>query len=250
MAGHPMKIELSALDEQHFGMKTARAVDISTESLAKVMAFCHEHSIKFLIARTPVTELKAVQAMEKQGFLLMDTLVYSGCDIVSRPIPTDDDTKVKIRAFGPGDEHQIQAVAAGAFQAYDGHYHADERLDRKKCDAVYESWAVNSCTATGLADVVLVAEQNDTIVGFTTLLLNDRADEGDIRLFAVAPWAQRQGIARSLMIGAMQWCHEQGLARTIISTQITNIAMRKVWSRLGFEPLAAYYTLHKWFDEY
>ena len=243
-----MKIELSSLDEQHFGFRTARAADVTAESLTEIVAFCRLHAVQLLIARTAVTNLKAVQAMENQGFLLMDTLVYSSRDIRSRPLPADDQAKVKIRPFRPGDEPHIQAVAAGAFQGYNGHYHADARLDRKKCDAVYELWAVNSCQLASLADVVLVAQQNEAIVGFTTLLLNEAADEGDIRLFAVAPWAQRQGIARLLMIGAMHWCHNQGLTRTVISTQITNFAMRKVWSRLGFEPFQAYYTLHKWFD--
>ena len=243
-----MKISLSLLDEDQFGFKTARAVDVTAESLPEIMTFCHDHEVQMLVARTDVNELKAVQAMEKHGFLLMDTLVYSVRDVVSRSIPPDDNERVLVRPFRHGDEEQIRAVAAAAFQGYGGHYHADERLDRAKCDAVYESWAVRSCFSESMADVVLVAEQGHAVVGFVTLLIDDAGDEGDIRLFAVAPQAQRQGIARSLMIGAMAWCQDQGLSRTIISTQITNFAMRKVWSRLGFEPLYAFYTMHKWFD--
>jgi hypothetical protein len=33
----------------------------------------------------------------------------------------------------------------------------------------------------------------------------------------------------------------------LISTQITNVAVQKVWTRLGFEPSRSYYTFHKWF---
>lgn len=247
MLEQPMKIELSLLDEDQFGFKAARAVDVTAESLPEVMSFCQHHAVQFLIARTDVSELKAAQAMERQGFLLMDTLVYAGRDIVSRPIPADDSEKVRIRSFRPGEEEQIRIIAVEAFHNYGGHYHADERLDRKKCDAVYESWAIRSCFSREMAEAVLVAEQNNMIAGFTTLKLN-QAGEGDIRLFAVAPWAQRQGIARSLMIGSMNWCREKGLSRTVISTQITNYAMRKVWTRLGFEPTRAFYTFHRWFD--
>ena len=243
-----MRIALSLLDEDQFGIKTARAVDVTVASLPEIMAFCHKHEVQMLVARADVSELKAVQAMEQHGFLLMDTLVYSMRDVVSRSIPHDDNENVLVRPFDLGDEEQIRAVAAAAFQGYGGHYHADERLDRAKCDAVYESWAVRSCFTESMADVVMVAVQRHAVVGFATVLLNDAGDEGDIRLFAVSPQAQRQGIARSLMIGAMQWCREQKAMRTTISTQITNFAMRKVWSRLGFEPLYAFYTMHKWFD--
>ena len=34
----------------------------------------------------------------------------------------------------------------------------------------------------------------------------------------------------------------------VLSTQVTNLAVQKVWSRLGFEPSRSYYTFHLWFD--
>jgi hypothetical protein len=31
--------------------------------------------------------------------------------------------------------------------------------------------------------------------------------------------------------------------RLIISTQVTNVAVQKIWTRLGFEPVRSYYTV-------
>jgi hypothetical protein len=45
----------------------------------------------------------------------------------------------------------------------------------------------------------------------------------------------------------MAWCASRGAARMMVSTQINNVAVQKVWARLGFEPNYAYYTFHKWF---
>jgi GNAT superfamily N-acetyltransferase len=140
----------------------------------------------------------------------------------------------------------VERVAAGAFQGYYGHYHADPKLDRNKCDEGYVSWAVRSCTLKQVATEVLVAERDNQIVGFATLRLNS-PEEGEGVLFGVAPEAQGIGIYRSFMVSGMQWCKEQQVKRMIVSTQVTNVAVQKVWCRVGFEPAYSYYTFHKWF---
>jgi len=84
------------------------------------------------------------------------------------------------------------------------------------------------------------------IVAFATLRRNS-AEEGEGVLFGVAPEAQGRGIYRSLMIGAMLWFRTRGTARMVVSTQVTNAAVQKVWTRLGFEPWKSNYTFHKWF---
>jgi len=48
-------------------------------------------------------------------------------------------------------------------------------------------------------------------------------------------------------LGALRWFEARGRSRMLISTQITNVAVQKVWIRLGFEPSKSYYTFHKWF---
>jgi hypothetical protein len=49
------------------------------------------------------------------------------------------------------------------------------------------------------------------------------------------------------MVAAMAWLAARGRTRMVVSTQITNLAVQKVWARLGFEPSSSYYTLHRWF---
>ena len=176
----------------------------------------------------------------------MDTLIYYKRNLVQKPVPQDAG-KVPVRPIRLGEEEKVKAVAAESFVGYFGHYHADERLDRVKCDEAYVSWAFRSCISPDVADEVMVADSAGSIVGFATLRLNS-AEEGEGVLFAVAPSAQGQGIFRSLVIRGMEWCLAKGTERMIYSTQITNMAVQKVLMRLGFEPSQAYYTFHKWFD--
>jgi GNAT superfamily N-acetyltransferase len=235
----------SEVDSERFGVRVARA-NVVAENLMQVLEFCAAEKIDLLIARCPASELRVAQDMEAAGFSLMDALVYYSFDLARRAIP-DDSPRALIRKILPGDEAQVERVAAVAFRGYYGHYHADPRLDRDKCDEGYVSWAVRSCTLKQVATGVLVAERDNKIVGFATLRLNG-PDEGEGVLFGVAPEAQGVGIYRSFMIGGMQWCKEQAVKRMIVSTQVTNVAVQKVWCRVGFEPSHSYYTFHKWFS--
>ena len=239
-------VSLSPLDEARFGVRSARTPFVTRDSLPDVLTFCHDHEVEFLVARCPTTEISTAQALEHVGFLLMDTLVYYSRDLLGLPLPTDTGT-VPIRPVRAGDELGVERVATSSFRLYGGHYHADSRLDRAQCDAAYVSWAVRSCTVPGVADAVLVAELAGEVVGFGTLQLNS-ADEGEGLLFGVSAAAQGHGIYRSIMIDSLAWFKEHGASRMIISTQITNMASQKVWSRLGFEPRFSYYTFHKWFE--
>jgi hypothetical protein len=49
------------------------------------------------------------------------------------------------------------------------------------------------------------------------------------------------------MVNGLKLCKKQQVKRMVISTQVTNVAVQKVWCRVGFEPANSYYTLHKWF---
>lgn len=210
------------------------------------MDFCRENHIAFLIARCYALEIRAVQAMEREGFLLMDTLIYYTRNLNKTPIPSDTGT-VLIRPIRPGEEEAVKAAAAESFRGYYGHYHSDDKLDSAKCDEAYTSWAIRSCTLHDVADEVLIAEEEGSILGFATLRLNS-PDSGEGILFGVIPSAREKSIYKSFMIHGMKWCLSKGATRMTVSTQINNIAVQKVWVRLGFEPEFSYYTFHKWFE--
>lgn len=238
--------ELSPVDEERFGIRTARASDVTEARVAELMTFCRSHAVRMLIARCPTPDLRAAQAMERAGALLMDTLVYYARDL-RKPIAAPAESALVVRTASAGDAPEVERIAADTFRGYSGHYHADDRLDRAKSDAAYRSWAVRSVTTRGVADAVLVAEERQRLLGFATLRMNS-PKEGEGVLFGVAPEAQGRGIYRLFMERAVEWCRDQGAETMVVSTQVTNLAVQKVWVRLGFEPSRSYYTFHKWFD--
>ncbi|MBL8155506.1 MAG: GNAT family N-acetyltransferase [Anaerolineae bacterium] len=238
-----MSVARSPLDEARFGIASARSSVSNLAEMDEVMTFCEAEAIRFLIARCPAQELRLVQHMEQRGFLLMDTLLYYARR-VDQTWPT---VPHRLRLATEADAEQIKEIAVEAFRGYGGHYHADARLDPALCDDLYVDWAYRSCTVRGVADAVLVSEDDTRTTGFVTLRRNNPM-EGEIMLSGVSPAAQGQGLGRSLIIGALDQGAIMGMERMIVSTQITNLASQKIWSRLGFDVAHAYYTFHRWFD--
>jgi hypothetical protein len=236
----------SKIDEERFGIKTAKAFLLRVDNIPDVMKYCQMNEVEFLIVRSYTSDLPAAQQMERLGFLHMDTLIYYSYNLKGRVLP-DDVSDIRIRPVRSGEEDAVRSVAREIFVGYAGHYYADSRLDKKKCDEIYSDWAYRCCVSSEVADGVLLAVHGEKIIGFGTMRINNQA-EGEGLLFGVIPSLHGRKVHRSVMIGCLNWCAQKGLERMIISTQITNLASQKVWIRLGFEPRQSFYIFHKWFS--
>ncbi len=254
-----MNISLSALDEKRFGIVTAKATldandDANDDANAanfkqKVLNWCEKENVQLLIARVPTEQIDLVQELEQAGFILTDTLVYfRNKHLVETEIGlTELDGEFSWRIAVPGDSEDIAQLATKVFSDYGGHYHADRRLNRSDCDLVYVSWAENSCVKSACSDVMLLVTYESKPVGFLTIKMQEADETGEIMLNGVHPDFQGKGLYRSLILLAKKWAIQQQLKQLVVSTQITNLAVQKVWCRQGFEPHKSVYTFHKWF---
>lgn len=244
-----MKIALSPLEAGRFGIVSARASDVKLDDILDMLTYCKANDVKFLIARCNAAEIWACHGMELNGFQLMDTQTCYVHNL--KQIPYDErKDKIIIRSLDmtlPEDK-EVQRIARIGFNNYTGHYHADPNLDIGHCNRIYEDWGYRVCHDKAAADKVFVADDNSKVVGFIALRLNNEKD-GEGVLSSILPEYQGKGIYRSFIIKALNWIKEQGRERMIMSTQMTSIAVQKVWVRLGFEPSMdnAFYTFHKWF---
>src|SRR5437899_1445845 len=135
--------DLSALDEERFGYRTAKAVVRDEAEGVAAVDEARALGAKLLIVRCRAEDLRAAQTLEERGGRLMDVLVYYSRDLRKHPIPADAGD-VAIRTLRDGDGDAVAAIARDSFAGYLGHYHADARIDRSKADEVYVSWAYRS----------------------------------------------------------------------------------------------------------
>ena len=237
----------SALDEERFGIRSARADVISLEDLDVVEGRCRDGRVVFFVVRVPTSSLVVAQEMERRGYLLMDTLLYLDRDLTKEDLP-ELTGKTVVRPIREGEAERVREVSATAFAGYFGHYHADPKFSTADCDDIYADWAYRGCLDPKVADQVLVAESDGDVIGFCLIKVLD--DEvGDGTLYGVHPNHRGRGAYRDLVVAAMKWARGNGCVRMVESTQVTNLVSQKVWARLGFEPFSSYYTFHRWFDE-
>jgi len=246
MSSVSSNVFLSDIDKERFGIQTARVVGVTIESLSSILEFCKKEHVKLLIARCNMADLSTAQAMEREGFLLMDTLVYYTHNLTRQQVPSDNGV-AHFRPIRIDEEEEMISVAKESFRGYLGHYHTDQRLDNNKCDEAYIDWARKACASRGSDENFLVAEIEGRIVAFGVFRINS-PDEGELFLGGIHPDFQGQGIYLSFLCRAMEWCLSKKAKRIIISTQLNNIAVQKVLARFGFEIAKGYYTFHKWFD--
>lgn len=239
-----MGIELSPIDKMRFGVETAKVALQNGDSVPQLTAQCREQAVEMLIARCGTADIDLVHAMEREGFELMDTLVYFMHKAIS-PSSVTVPEGLDWRFANEEDAAKVEACARAAFEGYFGHYHSDPKLNKRDADLVYSSWAAASCRSTKVADVVLVIGDVDHVAAFLTLKRID-ADTAEIVLNAVLPRYQGHGLYSSLVGLAKNWCVQNEIHQLLVSTQVTNTAPQKVWCRHGFEPRNSIYTFHKW----
>jgi GNAT superfamily N-acetyltransferase len=235
-------VEISNLDTTHFGIRSARTADVTAGTLPRILEFCRDEQVGFLIARCNAADLAAARAMCAAGFDLMDTLVYAERPMSEPPPQSSGPTLV--RPARADDVPVIEAIARESFTGYAaGHYHADPRLDRLKCDDVYVSWARRAWSGEA-ADAMFIGEVDGRIAGFLAVC---GGQTGTVPIAGVTAGARRRGVYRALIEESIRWCAAAS-TRMLISTQITNPVSLNAWLRAGFRACGAAHTLHKWFD--
>jgi len=241
-----MNFSLSKLDQDRFGVVTAKASAESAEQLQDIITACKANGVQLLILRIGTEHFPVVQAAERAGCFLADTLLYFEKGIPSR-VPAIDTEMGAIRLASEADADSVEKLAADIFRNYGGHYHVDPHLPAAQADEVYSNWARSACLNPAVADAVLLLENGDGILGFT-VLQKIGSNSFDCRLLGVSSFARGKGVFAQLIAHSEAWGTTMGLKTMEYSTQITNLAAQRGLCRAGFLPFKSYCTLHKWFD--
>ena len=239
-----LPIDINDLESKRFGIVAARltAMDALLETVDKAALAA---GVDMITARVDAADIHRVHALEDAGYRLMDTLVYYGCPLdrwQSRA------AHAAPRVATSEDIVTISAIARAAFANYIGHYHADPRLDSNAADAAYVEWAETSAAASSEERPVLILQPDGELGGFLAFRRN-APEEFEIVLNGVHPESQGKGLYTALIEHALEMAQAANAERMIISTQINNYGVQRIWSRLGFCHYRSLYTFHKWYSD-
>lgn len=250
--------ETRALGRRVTGIRYLAAAGESSQRAAilerlldEAVRHAEERGAECLVHRSYADDAPAIHALERRGFLLVDTLLDYVFDFpraglpVSSPLPPD----VRVRPATPADLDGLLEISRRAFADHSGRFHSDERISRACAVRVYEEW-IRSCME-GWADWVLAAECGGALAGYSAWKRPSEIERrygialGHYSIGAVDPGHAGRGLFRALTLEGMRLL--AGEAQRIEGpTHATNVPVQRAYAALGWRVADARHGFHRW----
>lgn len=210
----------------------------------------------FVLCKTYTDDVVTIHALERQGFLLMDTALGFVIDLRKNPAVAERvpalPSGVGLRIAGEADRAGLVEVAGRAFAAHFGRFHSDPRIGPEWARTIYVRW-IESCLE-GWADWIVVAETSGRIVGYSAW---KRPSEGEARhqlglghysIGAIDPDFSGRGLFSALSHKGEELL--RGLVTRIeVPTHVNNYPVQRSLIQLGWRIEVAQYSFHKWLKD-
>jgi GNAT superfamily N-acetyltransferase len=236
--------ETLSWDSEFFGLSMARAVLTRVDEVEcdAMLAWCRDHRIDCLYFLCPIAETPTQHLLAEADFQLVDVRVT-----LVRPAETGTgDVRGLTRAAIEDDIPGLREIALAAHR--DARFHADGRFDPARCDELYATWIEKS--VRGYADHVIVADRDNSAVGYVTIHLPRAGDDGRmarIGLVGVHEKWRNHGIGRDLLRTAADTIRGSDVTATTIATSGKNVAALRLYKSEGFATTDVSLWYHRWF---
>lgn len=233
----------SNLESKRFGMRVFRG-KINEISEKQVLSNIIENEVDLAILRVPASKQYQIERLDKTGFpyIVADTLVYYSVDLnkyIPRPIENLDLVFVKC---GYAEIEKLCFMVENSFSAYTNHYTSNPYINREIMLDGYKEWACSFILNNDNKHFAWLVKEGAQIIGFATCSCNREIGEGV--LYGVHPSAAGKGIYTDIIRFTQQFLKNMGCSKMIVSTQIQNMTVQRVWTREGFNLNDAYITIH------
>lgn len=246
MVIHLDDIIYSELDSKRFGFKIGKTDGSIFEK--NTINDLNDLNYKLIIARVDLNNIKLINKLENIGFKIKDIQQTYRFDL-SKNIITPKVTESIIREYNVEDIKELTILARKSFNNY-GHYFANNRLDKIKCQDIYEDWAYNTCTNPSVANKIFVSEFNGKINGYLSFKIYT---DGESKYAAGGMGAvdsdfKGQSIFPNLIYSGLNWGKEVGLDWEEHNVIVNNISVNNSFIKMGFRPYKHMITMHYWLD--
>lgn len=235
-------LEYSRLDSERFDYQVLRGKfdSIDCKAIARKI---FESNADIAILRVPSTA-KGLQNLSRWALPVThaDTLVYYRCDFTRHTPKPVRNSDLEFRKATPKDLPSLRKMISQTFEGYISHYHANSLFAAEQILAGYQEWAEGHTTR---ADCTLwIAARNGQIVAFAACAESAEDQTAEGVLYGVSQDESGGGIYGDLIRHTQADFAARGFASMLVSTQVGNFAVQKVWAREGFHLFQAWDTYH------
>jgi dTDP-4-amino-4,6-dideoxy-D-galactose acyltransferase len=244
-------LSLLPWDSQQIGLAAARLDYLVAEGpypqqhetkkalLQHVVNEAMRRGIWHLSVRVDANDLSSLHVLEQAGFITVDSILTFALNV-----PDYKSEKVEhgfsIRQAVADDAEDVDRAATLAQKAFTkDRFHSDPLISKDRADQLHSVWTRNSCSGS-VADVVLLAEDDQNLLGFVTCKIQrDTAARlgqtvGTIVLVACDETARGRGVGRAMTMAALDWFQQNGCDVVEVGTQLRNITASRLYQNCGF----------------
>ena len=224
--------------------------------LDEVLRHAAGRGVHLLTCKVQPLQFAAIHALERHGFLLMDTLLDFFFDFSRTPFdkisPPQRLDGLRVRLANPEDLPELLALTETAFAKHFGRYNSDPRMPAGTGTKVYQEWVRSSFS--GAADWILIAEINNQIAGYSVwkkasaLEAKHSFDIARCTLAAIHPEFFGRGLYTTLTFEGMRITHE--FANHLDGpAHVSHYPVHRAMLKLGWKLAGVRHSFHKWLQD-
>jgi len=236
-------------DTDFFGFRIAQAAvpALDSRNIRAINSWCASRKIECLYFVARAEDRQTIRQAENSGFRLVEIRLN-----MERSLRQwNPDTRARaagdmlIRAARPADVPACQDIARTCY--VDSRYYFDEHFPEEKWQAYYAAWVRKSLE--GGAELALVAEKDQAVVGYITGVLSKDKPEARYELTGVRATARKAGVGQELFRAGLDWYARHKIEHVWLATQGRNVPTQRMVQRNGFITRSCQLYYHKWFAE-
>ncbi len=236
-------MRFSEPDSRRFGMKVVRGI-VMEPNIRQIAKSVLSQRVDIAILRCPAGKGSIVHGLARSALPVThaDTLVYYEADLTKWTPNAIRNADLTFRASTERDLPVLRELIGHTFAGYVSHYHANVLFGAEDILAGYKEWAEGH--ALGEGKKLWLCERRGELQAFAACSEDAEGTVGEGVLYGVAPRAAGGGIYGDLIRHTQADFHSRGFRSMSVSTQVSNFAVQKVWTREGFHLVEAWDTLH------
>ena len=234
----------SKVDSDRFGLSVHRGVS-EDFNLVGLNQYIADNKPELLILRYAAETIEKHYLLNSIGYSLLftDALVYYEMSL-SKLVPKPLRNELAFVEIGDKQLTLLKEIVPVIFKDYKNHYFSNPVLNKENILAGYIEWASDYVNSQQPDRKSWLVYKEDVLIGFATCAMYAHNNSCEGVLYGVHPDYAGGGVYTDIIRFSQNYFKEAGYEKMMVSTQIQNYAVQKVWQKEGFLISKAYYTYH------
>ncbi len=237
------ELKFSAPESKRFGFKIYRGnlLDIDINNIRKIIA---DGKADILILRLPAETKNEHYKLLETGFPVFhcDTLVYYFCSLNAIQVQALRNS-LSFDIVTPATADMLDGLVENIFADYKNHYFSNPVFKRELIIHGYQEWAGTFLHEVDNSKFLWLVKLQNEVIGFAMCSINNENTCEGV-LYGVKSEFSGRGVYSDIIRFTQKYFKDMGMKKMIVSTQIQNYSVQKVWVKEGFNLKNAFDTYH------